>query len=251
MDRIEMFQEENEKIMKSKSILIIGGGPVGVELAAEIAMDYPDKRISLVHSGPRLLEFISPKASSKASEWLSSRKIRVLLNQSIDLENISESDRVYKTSAGETIFADTYFDCTGKQIGSEWLGNSILKEYLNENGRVMVDENLRVGGLKNIFAIGDITDTQECKQGELAQKHATLVAKNLKMLIKHGSNSKEQKLLKYKPATSASAMVTLGRRDALADYPFMTIAGLIPGMVKSRDLCVGRTRKLMGLDIFK
>lgn len=33
-----------------------------------------------------------------------------------------------------------------------------MKEYLDRNGRLMVDENFRVGGLKNVFAIGDIAD---------------------------------------------------------------------------------------------
>ncbi|PHU00324.1 hypothetical protein BC332_30111 [Capsicum chinense] len=39
-----------EKIKSAKSILIVGGGPTGVELAAEIAVDFPDKKVTLVHS---------------------------------------------------------------------------------------------------------------------------------------------------------------------------------------------------------
>jgi apoptosis-inducing factor 2 len=46
----------------SQSILVVGGGSVGVELAGEIATDYPGKKVTLVHKGPRLLEFIGPKA---------------------------------------------------------------------------------------------------------------------------------------------------------------------------------------------
>lgn len=54
---------DNEKIKGAKSILIVGGGPTGVELAGEIAFDYPEKDVTLVHNGYRLLEFIGPKAS--------------------------------------------------------------------------------------------------------------------------------------------------------------------------------------------
>lgn len=149
---------DNQKIKSSKSILIIGGGPVGVELAAEIAIDYPEKKLTLVHNGPRLLEFIGLKASSKAFEWLKSKNVEILFERSIDTDSISEADKVYTTSAGETITADCYFICTGKPVGSAWLQESILNDCLDRNGRLVVDENLRVGGRKNIFAIGDITN---------------------------------------------------------------------------------------------
>lgn len=82
----------------------------------------------------------------------------MLLGQSIDLEKISEADRVFTTSDGDTITADCYFVCVDRPLGSSWLQESYLKEYMDRKGRLMVDENLRVGGQNNVFAIGDITD---------------------------------------------------------------------------------------------
>jgi hypothetical protein len=43
-------------------VLIIEGGPVGVELAGEIATDFPEKKVTLVHSGDRLIEYLGKKA---------------------------------------------------------------------------------------------------------------------------------------------------------------------------------------------
>ncbi|KAG0494439.1 hypothetical protein HPP92_005433 [Vanilla planifolia] len=157
-ERLQKFQEDNLKIRFADSIMIVGGGPTGVELAAEVAMDYPDKKITLVHSGPRLLQFIGPKAGAKALEWLKSKNVEVLLEQSIDVDSISVADREVRTSAGGLVLADHHFLCVGKPVGSTWLRDSIVKEYVDRKGRLMVDENLRVGGLPNIFAIGDITD---------------------------------------------------------------------------------------------
>ena len=77
----------------------------------------------------------------------------------------------------------------------------------------------------------------------MAQRHAVVAAKNIKMLM---SGEKETKLATYKPG-SAIAIVSLGRRDAVAQLPFATICGCIPGMIKSRDLFVEKTRKQMGL----
>ncbi|KAJ0965619.1 hypothetical protein J5N97_026757 [Dioscorea zingiberensis] len=237
----------NQKIKASTSVLIIGGGPTGVQLAGEIAVDYPEKKITVVHKGSRLLEFIGKKASRKTMDWLISRKVEVLLNQTINLDSVSESQKIYTTSTGQNIRADCHFICVSKPIGSSWLQESILKDCLNKKGNLMVDENLRVRGHKNIFAIGDITDVPEIKQGYLAQMHASVVAKNLKLLIK---GAKESKLSKYKPA-SAIAIVNLGRKEGVAQLPFVTMIGCIPGIMKSKDLFVGTTRKQLGLDPVK
>lgn len=36
---------ENKKLLAADSVLIIGGGPVGVELAGEIVVDFPTKKV--------------------------------------------------------------------------------------------------------------------------------------------------------------------------------------------------------------
>ncbi|PHT65357.1 hypothetical protein T459_29782 [Capsicum annuum] len=45
-EKISQYQTDYEKIKSAKSILIVGGGPTGVELAAEIAVDFPDKKVT-------------------------------------------------------------------------------------------------------------------------------------------------------------------------------------------------------------
>ncbi|XP_073002389.1 uncharacterized protein [Typha latifolia] len=243
-DRINQFQEDNKKIKSSSSILIIGGGPTGVELAGEIATDYPEKKVTLVHKGSRLLEFIGPKASAKAQKWLKSKRVEVLLEQTVDVDYVSEGTREFKTSAGKSITADCYFVCVGRPVGSQWLKESILSESLDDYGRLMVDQNLRVKGRSNIFAIGDITDVREIKQGYLAINHAMMVTKNLKLLM---NGEEESKLAIYKPPTSTIAMVSLGRKSGIMQLPFTTIGGRLPGWIKSKDLFVGKTRKAMGI----
>lgn len=153
-----MLAADNGKIESSESVLIIGGGPTGVELAGEIVVDYPGKRVTLIHRGPRLLEFIGDKASKKCLDWLTLKKVDVLLQQSVDLGSLSDTEKVYKTSGGETVTADCHFVCIGKPLSSSWLHDTILKESLDSKGRVMVEKDLRVKGFNNIFAIGDITD---------------------------------------------------------------------------------------------
>lgn len=241
-EKLREYEADNEKIKSSESILIIGGGPTGVELAAEIAVDFPTKKVKLVHKGSRLLEFIDEKGSKKVLDWLTLKKVEVILGQSVDLTSSSD-DGTYKTSEGETIMADCYFKCTSDPIGSSWLKETSLKDSLNDSGRLMVDANFRVKGFENIFAIGDITDVAELKQGYLAQKHALVVAKNLELLI-NGSDGGN--MVKYTPG-SPTAIVSLGRREALLQVWCVTSIGIVPGMLKSKDLFVGKTRKQLGL----
>ncbi|KAL6005456.1 hypothetical protein ACLOJK_006023 [Asimina triloba] len=243
--RVQQLHKDHEKIISSKSILVVGGGPTGVELAAEIAVDFPDKKVTLVHGGPRLLQFIGSRASHKTLEWLGSKRVDVLLDQYVDVESWSEGERTYETTGGETIVADCHFLCTGRPLGTSWLEETMLRDALDkESRRLMVDEHLRVIGCNNIFAIGDVTDVPEIKQGYLAQRHAYVVAKNIKTLIKRGE---EGKLATYK-AGKLMSVVSLGRYEAVAQFPFTTLIGIVPGMIKSRDLFVGKTRKMLGLN---
>lgn len=243
--RLKEFQAEHDEIKAADSILIVGGGPTGVELAAEIAVDFPEKKVTLVHEGSRLLEFIGPKAADKALEWLKSKRVEVKLRQSVDLNNCSEESKTFVTSTGEIIRADHLFVCTGRPVGSAWLKETMLKDSLDRSGRLKVDENMRVKGYKNIFGVGDITDIKEIKQGYLGQKHVAVAEKHLKVMMSGGD---ERKMGSYKPHSSVKVVVSLGRQDAVAQFPWITSIGLVPGLIKSKDLFVGKTRKQLGLD---
>nr|POF18923.1 apoptosis-inducing factor like a [Quercus suber] len=241
-ERLNEYKADFEKIKSGNTVLIVGGGPTGVELAGEISFVFPDKKLILVHRGPRLLEYIGSKASQMAMNWLTAKKVDVILDQSINLNHLSGG--VVQTSSGETIKADCHFVCTGKPIGSSWLNESILQNSLNIHGKLVVDQNLRIRGHKNIFAVGDITDIKEIKQGYVAQKHAHVTAKNLKLLM---NGESESKMATYKPGWEM-VIVSLGRKDGVAQFPLITIGGYIPGKIKSEDLFVGRTRKQLGLN---
>ncbi|KAJ4763656.1 Apoptosis-inducing factor 2 [Rhynchospora pubera] len=243
-ERLEEFKQDNQKIESSRSILVIGGGPVGVELAAEIATDYPGKKVTLVHKGSRLLEFVGPKASKKALDWLVSKKVDVLLNETVEVTSLEASSGTYTISSGEKITADCHFVCVGKRIGSGWLSHSFLKESLDDKGRLQVDKNLRVRGSQIVFAAGDITDVPEIKQGYLAQVHAMVISKNIKLLI---NGSAESKLATYTANSSAPALVSLGRKGGVAQLPCFTVSGWLPAFIKSRDLFIGKVRKEIGL----
>lgn len=95
-----------------------------------------------------------------------------------------------------------------------------------------------IGGLFS----GDLLQ-QELKQGFSAQKHAAIVAKNLRIMIEGG---KESWMQTYHPQPEI-AIVSLGRKEAVAQLPCITVIGRVPGFIKSGDLFVTKTRKQMGV----
>lgn len=63
---------------------------IGVELAGEIASDFSDMKVTLVHKGPGLLEYIGEKAVDKTLKWLKSKNVEVKLDQAVNLNGATD-----------------------------------------------------------------------------------------------------------------------------------------------------------------
>ncbi|KAG0601798.1 hypothetical protein M758_11G140100 [Ceratodon purpureus] len=181
-ERLKMFEAEKKKLSGANTVLIIGGGPVGVELAGEIATDFPEKKITLVHSGDRLIEYLGKKASQKALKWLRNKKVEVILNDRVEVgEGLAGPN--YVTKNGTRIKADAHFVCIGKRVGSSWLRNSDLSYLLDNEGRLKVDANMRLEGKSNMFAVGDIANTKVCRSCALVSIVYSIGHPSLNMLV--------------------------------------------------------------------
>ena len=142
--------EEREMLM---TIVIIGGGPSGVEIAGALAemnkyvlpKDYPEfkeirARIYLIEAVDRVLNMMSEKSSDKARGFLEKLGVHVLTNT-----RATGSDE-------KTVFLDS-----GKSISTGMIiwtagiaGNAtegIDTEYISRSGRITVDRYNRVPAL--------------------------------------------------------------------------------------------------------
>ncbi|CAG8784738.1 3134_t:CDS:2, partial [Acaulospora morrowiae] len=78
--------EQRNAIKDAKRILIIGGGPVGIELAGEIATNYQDKQITLVHSDTGLLNSkFPPKIRNMLADQLKELNVKLVFGEKVDL----------------------------------------------------------------------------------------------------------------------------------------------------------------------
>ena len=210
-------------------VVIVGGGPTGVELAGALAemkkyilpKDYPELDrvevdIYLVQSGDRLLPSFSEKASSKALKFLEELGVTVKLGT-----RVTEYDgKIVTTKDGQKIRAFKLVWAAGITC-DPIIG--VNEESMVRGNRLLVDQHLRVAHLQNVYAIGDaaamVSDENPRGHPQVAQP-AIQQAKHLAKQFKSG----ELKPFKYKDLGS---MATVGRNRAVADLNKRSLTGFV------------------------
>jgi NADH dehydrogenase FAD-containing subunit len=209
------------KVQKAKKIVVVGGGLVGVELAAELAEAYRDKKISLVHPKDEILERQNPKTRKLATKWLRKHRVELVLGERI----VAQEKMVCVCESGKKIEADVVFSCVGVGSNYEFLEKNFSK-VLSERKQVIVDDNLAVKGLKNVFAVGDITGIKEEKTAQNAELQGEVVAENI------GRLDNGEKLGDYKSGKRAM-VVSLGSKEGILEYEGLVIGGFLGGLMKN------------------
>jgi NADH dehydrogenase len=151
--------EEREKLM---TLVIIGGGPTGVELAgafAELArtvlrrdfrhIDPTQARIILLEGSPAVLGNFPPDLSASAQRQLEALGVHV--RTSTRVKDIREGE--VELQSGEKIQAGTILWAAG--VSAVGITQKLGVE-LDRAGRVKVNPDLSLPGHPEVFAIGDM-----------------------------------------------------------------------------------------------
>lgn len=157
------------------SLLVLGGGPVGCELA-EVFASF-GTRVVLVESGDRLLEGGEEAVSARLERHL--RAIGVDVRTGINLESVSEEGDAIsaRLSDGTTTRAERVLVAAGRRARSEGLGLErvgIVPD--EEGGAVDVDDQCRVQGAENLYAIGDLNGVAPYTHAAKAQARVVAAA---------------------------------------------------------------------------
>ena len=247
------MRQVGKRIRQAKSILLIGGGPVGIEFAGEIASAYPGKRVTLMNGAPDLMVQYNPRLGQRLVAELTCLGVQLVLGENLPQmpaqtnavgPNGPRAMQTFVTDKGTKINADLYFTCFGAKPNSDYLAQSLAK-CRDERGRVKVNTYLQVKGCKNIFAIGDLTDINEAKMAFTAGSHADSVSANIRRLA--GSNNKGA-LKEYVPHPSNIMIVPVGPSGGAGQLPLL--GGIVVGrfltrMLKGRSLMVERYWKTL------
>ncbi|KAF9431854.1 Apoptosis-inducing factor 2 [Entomortierella beljakovae] len=210
---LKLLDEMREDLKKSESIVIVGGGACGVELAGEIAYRFPDKQVSLIHGSANLVDYPKYPQSFKdeTRRYLENRGVEVILNERIEIEGLTRenavqrAERIIKLKGSEkTIKSDMQFLSIGISIDTGFLstlhppiskdgtkqetkGDFKSSALLNpRTGAIMVKPTLQLDHqeFSHIFAIGDVSNADPVPTCMSAIASGETAARNIVKLIK-------------------------------------------------------------------
>jgi len=226
------YKEIGQQIAKAAKIVVVGGGPVGIELAGEIRDRYPGADITLVSAREKLAaDKFSEKFQASMRDILAKMKIKVTVGKAVnlgDLELNVVKEQVVQLSSGDSIEADLVISCIGLPPNKDSISR-LMDGKLDENHRIKVDEFLKVEGFSNIYAIGDCCNTPEDKMAAHAENHAKSVAANIVL------EASGKPLRAYKTAFDGM-MVNVGSKNGAGQVNGFNLPQFAVVMVKAGDL---------------
>jgi dihydrolipoamide dehydrogenase len=139
-----------------ESILIVGGGPVGCELA-QIFSTFGSK-ITIVEFGDQLAGSEHPEISKRLSIFLSEQGIDVLLGVEVtSVEKISIDRTLVHLSNKSSVEVNQLIIAAGRHPTTSDIGLEALDISPNKKGAIEIDDHCRVLGQDHIWAAGDVT----------------------------------------------------------------------------------------------
>jgi NADH dehydrogenase len=199
------------------TIVIIGGGATGVEMAGTLAelrdgaipavypeIDPATIRVILVEQGPDVLGPFDPHLRQYALRQLKRRRVEVWPNTSVS-----------RVASDQVIFED------GKTVDASliiWAAGVAAKNWglpQGRGGRIAVRGDLRVFGHDRVFAVGDVAIASDDPLPQLAQP-AIQSGRHAGEQIRRLIEGRETEPLHYH---DKGTMATIGRRAAVVQLP--------------------------------
>ena len=232
-ERAENTEDPAER-QRLMTIVIVGGGPTGVELAgafAELArtvlkrnfrrIDPASARIILIEASPVVLSHLPTDLAESATRQL--KNLHVQVRTSTRVKEIRRGE--VELDGGEVIHADNILWAAG--VSASALTKKLGVE-LDRAGRVKVNPDLSVPRHPEVFAIGDLALVLQADGKPVpgvspaAMQMGRYVARVIEEKLGHGRSSLRTKPFKYR---DKGTMATIGRSAAVAMIGKLKMSG--------------------------
>ena len=220
------------------TFVFVGGGPTGVEAAADtndlifdvLEGDYPNVnfdrvRLVLVNSGERILKGIDPALAHAAQRRLASQRVEIIN----DIKVTEVRSGGVSLSDGRDIPARTVVWAAGVNPGPLVAGLDVPKD---DRGRILVDEYLRVKDRPGVYSMGDCARVDYDGPpvpalAQAAEQQGIVAGRNLAAEIRNKGQA-ELTPFRYRPL---GQLVDLGTQSALTDIMGVKISGRLGALV--------------------
>lgn len=156
-----------------KDILIVGGGPVGVEFAT--ICHALGARVTIADRGDRLMPMMDGEMSHRMAELFRKWGVRVVFGSTTDTVASTSGKLEVLLSTGEKLQPDTILFAAGRVANTEGLGHDAAGVRLDSCNRIAVDEHFRTSA-NGVYAAGDVLGPTlasiAMEQGRVAVCHA-------------------------------------------------------------------------------
>lgn len=210
------------------NIVVVGGGPTGVELSGAIAdmkrfvlpKDYPEldfnkMNIYLLEGSPKTLAVMSEKSSGQSCKYLKKLGVTVKTNTLIE----DYDGKTARMKDGSVIESATVIWAAGIKGN---VPGGIDPALIVRGNRIKVDRHCRIEGFENVYAIGDVAYMEEPaypkghpQVAPVAMQMADLLVNNL---VREEMKSGKQHIKEFEYYDKGS-MATVGRNLAVVDVP--------------------------------
>ncbi|HEY1380096.1 MAG TPA: FAD-dependent oxidoreductase [Gemmataceae bacterium] len=212
------------------SVVVVGGGFSGVEVAGEIAdllkesarfySDVPigDVRVTLLHRGDRILPELPPTLGEFARLKMQARGIDIRLKS----EAAAVTEWGVRLKAGDEVPAATVV-CTIGTTANPLLTAAGLPM---EKGRVKAGSDFRVQGFENVWALGDCAAVPNAHDGQLCPPTAQFATRQARALARNlaaATAGKPAEPFRFKPL---GAFASIGNRRAVGQVFGLRFSGL-------------------------
>ncbi|KAJ5925338.1 hypothetical protein N7454_007977 [Penicillium verhagenii] len=147
----------------SRGIAVIGGGAVGIEMAAELKILYPEQKITLIHSRARLLssEDLPDDFAERALSILREENVEVILGHRVIETTAVDSGtkRVWRLTLadGQQLTTGLVLSAVSQPVATS---TYLAPEALNDKGLIKIHPSLQFSGdipnAEHHLAVGDL-----------------------------------------------------------------------------------------------
>ncbi|HXP18493.1 MAG TPA: FAD-dependent oxidoreductase [Streptosporangiaceae bacterium] len=241
----EKVRAAHSALTAASGVLILGAGPVGIELAGEIKAVWPGKPVTLVDLADDILgPVFRPELKAELRRQLAAIGVELVLGSPLREAPPGAPGELRAftvgTESGVTVTADIWFRCYGVTPASDYLAGG-LAGARRADGFIEVTPYLQVAGQDRVFAVGDVAAADR-KMAGIAARQAQRAADNIRAMI-----TGDGELVAYQPSPPV-IIVPIGPEGGSGQLPDGELAAPeFVAQVKGRDMMVDRYAQLLGV----